>query len=251
MVAPWVGIVETTTDEYIRDVEDALMRDYKFLALIQSRGNVTYNHSGTQMNWKVKYKRAQPKGYADLDVLTYPRRNRHKTAKLGWRAYSLAEAISKFDKLQNRGTAAIVNIISDKVQSMTDDMQTYFGEQLYVDGEAAGNEKGIHGLESFFGFSGVSTKQPIAFPSDNYAGINTDLGYYGGQWDLSAGVSLWPTGKGTTEYDFWSPLLVDYTNAFWTAATKQWRRRARRRCATPSSRGARTSRAPARWTRCS
>lgn len=222
MAAPWVGIVETTTDDYIRDVEDAIMRDYKLLALIQSRGNVTFNHSGIQMNWKVKYKRALPKGYADLDVQTYPRRNRHKTAKLGWRAYALAEMISKFDKLQNRGVAAIVNILAEKVQAMTDDMQTAFCEFLFKDGEAAGNEKDIHGLESMFGFSGLSTKAPIALPSDNYATINTDLGYYGGTWDLDTGLTIWPSGKGSVEYDFFSPLLVNYTSTLWTPSTKTW-----------------------------
>lgn len=222
MPEPWVGILETTTDEYIRDVEDAIMREYKFLALIQSRGNVTFNHSGKQMNWKVKFRRAKPRGYADLDVQTYPRFNRHKEAKLGWRAYSLAESISKFDRLQNRGVEAIVNIVGEKVTSMSDDMQVFFGEELYKDGDAAGNEKIIHGLESMFGFSGVSTKQPIAFPSDSYAGIQTDLGYYAGQWDLSAGLHIWPSGRGDVEFDFFSPLLVDYTNTFWTATTKSW-----------------------------
>lgn len=227
MAAPWVGIVETTTDEYIRDVEDAIMRDYKFLALIQSRGNVTFNHGGVQMNWKVRFRRNTPKGYGDLDPMTHPRVNRHKTAKLGWRAYAMPEAVSKFDRLQNKGAAAIVNIIADKVQVMTEDMQTFFSEQLYVDGDASGNEKGIHGLESMFGFSGISPNQPIAFPSDTYAGINTDLGYYGGNWDVAlsgggAGINTWPTGKGDVEFDFFSPLLVDYTNAFWTATTKTW-----------------------------
>jgi hypothetical protein len=222
MVAAWVGIVETTTDEFIRDVEEAIQRNYKLLALLQARGNTTFGHSGVQANWKTKFKRALPRGYADLDVQTYPRRNRHKTAKLPWRAYSLAEAISKFDRLQNRGQPAIVNLMGEKVQSMADDMQTYFGEQIYVDGDAAGNEKGIHGIESMMIASGVSTTTPTALPNDTYAGINTALGYYGGTWDQSGGTSIWPNGKGSVEYDFFSPLLVDYTNTKWTAATKTW-----------------------------
>jgi hypothetical protein len=225
--APWVEIVETTIDDYIRDVEDAIMRDYKLLALIQSRGNVQFNKSGLKMNWKVKYRRAIPKGYADMDVQTFPRRVRHKTAVLGWRAYALAEAVSKLDRLMNRGAAAIVNIIADKVQTMVDDMQTFFNEQVYVDGELAGNEKGIHGLESMFGFSGISLNQPIALPSDVYAGINTDLGFYNGQWDLApsgpgAGLHVWPSGKGTVDFDFYSPLLVDYTNPFWNETPNIW-----------------------------
>lgn len=228
MAAPWVEIVETTIDEFIRDVEDAIMRDYKFLALVQSRGNVTMNHSGLKMNWKVKFRRAQPKGYADMDVQNFPRRIRHKTATLPWRAYALGEAVSKFDQLMNRGAPAIVNVIADKVQVMTDDMQTFFGEQLYVDGEATGNEKGIHGLETMFGAGSTSLNQPIALPDGSYAGITTDLGFYGGSWDLAtsgpgSGATIWPSGHSlTTEYDFYSPLLVDYTNSFWDTPNNTW-----------------------------
>ncbi len=29
-------------------------------------------------------------------------------------------------------------------------------------------------------------------------------------------------GSGDSEYDFWSPVIVDYTNTAWTAATKTW-----------------------------
>lgn len=232
MASTWAGILEVTTEDFIREVEDAIIRDRKLLAMLQARGRITFNHSGTQMNWKVKFRRALPKGYGDLDVQTYPRRNRHKTAKLGWRAYALAESISKFDRLQNRGTPAIVNLMDEKMRTLAEDMDDFYSEELYVDGNASGNEKRMHGIESMFGTSGASTVQPIANPSDTYANLNTDLGYYGGSWTVNNnGVSTWPTGKGSAEYDFYSPLLVDYTSAVatvpgvslgWTAATKTW-----------------------------
>src|SRR5262245_45990520 len=133
-MADWVGIAETTIRDYIREVENDVMRNRKWLAKLQADGRVTFNHSGTEMDWKIRYKRAIPKGYGDMDAQVFPRRNRHKTAVLGWRAYSLAESVSKMDKLKNRGTSAIVKILESKVTDMTDDMEEFFGDELYVDG---------------------------------------------------------------------------------------------------------------------
>lgn len=223
-MADWVGIAETTIRDYIRDVEDDVMRNRKILALLQSRGRVTFNHSGTEMDWKIRYKRAVPKGYADMDQQSFSRRNRHKTAVLGYRGYSLAESISKLDKLKNRGVPAIVKILETKVTSMAEDFEEFMGDEFYVDGNSTGNGKRIHGIESFMGQTTTSTVSPIANPSDSYAGLNTDLGSYGGSWSKDGSNNvLWPTGTGNSEYDFYSPLLVDYTSTnTWSAATKTW-----------------------------
>ncbi len=57
----------------------------------------------------------------------------------------------------------------------------------------------------------------LLLPSDTFANLNTDLGSYGGTWN-----GTWPTGQGDPHYDFYSPLLVDYTNTGWTPTTKTW-----------------------------
>jgi hypothetical protein len=222
MAGDWVEIVETTTSNYLREVEDLIVRNRKLLAMLQARGQITFNVGGKDLDWKVKYRRNVPQGYTDMQTQTYPKFARHKSAKLGWRAYAMSETVSKKDRLQNRGAAAIVNLLGEKLDSMTEDFEDFFGDELYVDGDASGNEKRMHGIESMMGYSGISTVAPVALPSDTYASINTDLGYYGGAWTTSTGVTTWPTGRGSAEYDFFSPLLVDYTNALWSATTKTW-----------------------------
>ena len=42
--------------------------------IFKSRGRITMNWSGTQMDWKVRYRRAPMQGYADTDTLTFARR---------------------------------------------------------------------------------------------------------------------------------------------------------------------------------
>lgn len=227
MPAAWYGVAEVTIDKYFRDLEDLTMHEQKLLALIQSRGRVFFNQSGLQMNWKVRWRRAIPRGYQDMDSLTYPRRSRDRTARLGWRAYVMAECLSEFDTLQNSGEEAIVSLLEGKVETMGSEMEQFFGEQVYVDGNLPENALGLHGFDSFTAVSGNSSNQPIAFPSDNYAGINTALQAYGGSWETSGGVTTWPSGRGSPEYHFFSPLIVNYTSnnaspAGWTPATKTW-----------------------------
>lgn len=216
-MADWAGVANTTIRDYMRDVENDILRNRKLLALLQAKGKIVFNCAGTQMQWPVLYKRAVIKGYADMDTQSFPRRNRWKNAVLDYRGYSMAEAISKLDELKNRGPAAIVRVLETKVERMIEDFEESFSDELYIDGNASGNGKRIHGIESFLGNTTVSTYQPIAKPSDTYAGLQTDLGQYGGAWgqNPAANETAWPVGKGSVEYDFYSPLLVDITNAFW------------------------------------
>lgn len=221
-MAEWSRIVNTTTHKFIREVEVNIVRNRKVLALMQSKGRISFNHSGDLMDWKVKFKRAAMQGYADSDTLTFGRKDRTKTAQLDWRGYASTDSMTKLERLKNKNTEAIVKVYSEIATSLMDDMDDQFGDEIYIDGNAAGNSKRIHGLESFFGVSGAAASGYIASPSDSYAGLSTALGNYGGNWSMSGANSLWPTGTGDAHYDFWSPLVVDYTDTAWAATTKTW-----------------------------
>jgi hypothetical protein len=168
------------------------------------------------MDWKVRYKRAPLQGYADTDTLTFSRRDRWKTAQLEWRGYATTDSVTKAEKLRNKNTEAIVKIFDGMAKRLLEDIEDQFGDELYVNGGAAGNSKRIHGFESFTAGS-VSSGNLIATPNATYAGLVTNLGNYGGSW-----TGTWPTGSGDAHYDFWAPLLVDYTNTGWAASTKTW-----------------------------
>jgi hypothetical protein len=213
----WSRIVNTTIHEYIREEEVNILRNRKLLALMQSRGRITFNHAGDMQDWKVKYKRAPMQGYADNDTLTFSRRDRWKTAQLDWRGYAATDSMTKAERLKNKNTEAIIKIYDQIAKSLMEDMEDQFGDELYIDGNASGNSKRIHGIESFFGVSGAASGGYIASPSDTYAGLVTTLGNYGGSW-----TGDWPSGTGDAHYDFWSPLVVDYTDTLWSASTKTW-----------------------------
>jgi hypothetical protein len=224
MPAPeWARIANTTIHDFIRQEEINILRNRKLLAMLKDRGRITMNHEGDFMDWKVRYKRAPMQGYADSDTLTFSRRNRWQTAQLDWRGYAATDSITKLEKLKNKGTAAIIKVASTLMESLMDDMDENFGDELYIDGNASGNQNRIHGLESFFSVSGANAAAPIGTNNDTYAGLTTAVNDYGGSWSGS-----WPTGTGSAEYDFWTPLVVDYESAVatasggWAASTKTW-----------------------------
>jgi len=224
-MASWSRIVNTTIRDYLKGEQVNVMRDRKIPALLKQKGRVSFGHSGDGFDWKIRYKRNPLQGYADTDTLTFSRRDLWKTAFLEWRGYSITNSETKIESLQNRGTEAIVKIYENLTKILMEDAEDQFGDEFYIDGNAAGNEKRLHGIESFLGNSGVSTAVPIATSVDTYATLLTTLGNYGGTW-----TGNWPVGTGDAEYDFFTPLLVDYTSAIttsstnigWSASTKTW-----------------------------
>ena len=222
MAQDWSRIVNTTTHQFIRQVEENILRNRKLLAMMRERGRISFNHSGDLMDWKAKFKRAPMQGYADSDTLSFSRRDRWKTAQLDWRGYAGTDSMTKLELLKNKNTEAIVKVYSEIAMNLMDDLDDQFGEEFYIDGNATGNSKRIHGIESIMGYSGAAANGYIASPNSTYAGLSCSLGNYGGGWTLSGANVEWPSGTGDAHYDFWSPLIVDYTDTAWSAATKTW-----------------------------
>lgn len=223
MPAPsWARIVNTTTQEYVKEEEVNVLRNRKVLAMMESRGRVSMNHSGDYLDWKVRWRRAPIAGYADADTLTFSRQNRWKTAQLDWRGYAATDSLTVLEELKNKDAAAIIKYTSNIAKYLMDDITEHFSDELYIDGEAAGNTKRMHGIESFMSNSGGVANGYVSAPNDTYAGLVCTLGNYGGSWSTVSSNTDWPSGTGDHHYDFWSPLVVDYTDTAWQASTKTW-----------------------------
>lgn len=225
----------TTINDFLKGEEVNVLRKRIFWGMLESRGNVTYNHSGTNLEWVVRYDQAAIKGSTGENPLTFSRKSRHKRANLSWRGYYTDDVIHKIEKLTNRGNEALVNVASSMVSNLMEDMTEGMGPEAYVDGEAAGNEMRFHGLETMFGQSansfntestGFTTRtanvaDPVIAPDDNYAGLDTDIAAYGGAYKSAAGT--WPSGDCDAKADFWTPLIINYnSSAFGNVAGNTW-----------------------------
>jgi len=214
-----------TINKYIRKVTEEIMRKRVLLAMLQSKGRVTFNNTGLKVDWKVRHKRTPITPFEDGGSIVFTRQNKHKTAQLPYRSYNVSEQMYKADKLMNSGKEAIVKKYSDMTKSLLDDIRDQFSVEVVTrDGNAAGSTNRIHGLESVFSATNNASSL-VGTNNDTYAGLATARGTYGGTQSSDA---LWPDGSCDSQYDFWSPLVVNYNSTLaassggWTSSTKTW-----------------------------
>lgn len=188
--------------------------------MLKEKGRITFNHGGDGMDWKIRYKRSPLIGYADTDTLTFSRRDRWKTAQLDWRGYAITDSMTKQERLKNKSVEAIVKVYDEIARNLMEDVEDQFCDEFYINGYSAGNQKRVHGIESIFPSPAAQAGNFVATCAGTYANLNVDLGSYGGAW--SPATANWPVGQGDAHFDFWQPLVVDYSNIGWSAASKTW-----------------------------
>ena len=225
-INPWQRIDVSTLNSHIVKLSEPMYRKRKILGALRKRGRISMNRSGKKVDWRVAMRRATPATHDDMLPSTPARVSRWKSCELGWISYRVTEAISKFEKLvQGNREDVLIKIVAEMVPVLARDMTSFFGDKFWVDGNATGYTEDLQGLESWFGVDGTVTNGVVGNPSDTYATRSTALGEYG-SWTPDTGKG-WPTGTGgapggSPEYCYFSPLVVDYTNTGWSAATKTW-----------------------------
>ena len=206
----------TTLAKHIRDVEEAMLRNYQLGALLEAAGRVNYNNSGEGLDWPVQYRLHTVEGNTGETQRNFARRNLWKTDNLEYRGYQATDSMYYREFRSNRGEEGIVKVFDNFVERLEASITQALGGEYYVDGET--NTQAWHGLESMFGTiaqtftNGTNAKRSasaddhVGVPVATYAGISTVPGTYGGEQEAS---TSWPNGIADSEYDFWSPLIVN------------------------------------------
>lgn len=202
MGATPLRILKSTRENWSKNLADETIEQHPLLALLKEKGLIEYNVDGTDLKWTAKYKEAPLIPYADFDDLEFSRQDKLQVAQLDTRGYKAVDAISEKEMLQNKGQHAIIKLFGKKAEDMKTDASSKLCAELYVDGNASGNDKRFHGLESFMAVttgSQTAADQEATVYADSYGGLSTAKGAFGG----SAGMR---------EFDFWTPTVVS-TNA--------------------------------------
>jgi hypothetical protein len=214
----------TTLAKHIREVEESMLRNYQLGALLESAGRVNYNNSGEGFDWPVQYRLHKVEGNTGETQRNFARRNLWKTANLEYRGYQVTDTMYYREFRSNRGPEGIVKVFDNFVERLETSIEEGLGGEYFVDGEATGNESSWHGLESMFGTNGTVTISSgaqrsanaadiVGYPNSTYAGLSCQLAAAGGENESG---QYWPDGIADSEYDFWTPLIVNTT----TSATK-------------------------------
>jgi len=225
---PWVGIVMATAPVYMREVSDQTIRQRFLLAKLQKSGRIVLNMDGYELNWNAKYRRYPVIPYADDGLLDYQRQNLHKQAVLGWRGYKTTGKITYMEELQTKGSAAILNRASEMITDMCESITTEIGQEIYTDGYATGNDARLVGIGSFTGAGTCAAGDRVAVCNDTYANLSTAQGSEGTWTTLmttapnSTLATDWPYGRGSEEYDYWSPKLVNASSTNWGTGATTW-----------------------------
>jgi hypothetical protein len=226
----WARSASTTLAQHIRELEEEMLRNYQMGALIEANGRVLYNQAGEGFDWPVQFRLHNVEGNTGETARNFARTNLFKKASLEYRGYQATDAISRREFLANRGESAIVKLFDNFVERITTSVRQALGVEYYVDGSASGFENSWHGLESMFATNGTlnisagtqraaNAADKVGFPNDTYAGIVTNLGNYGGENESGL---VWPLGIAQSEYDFWTPLIVNYTSSAFGGAADTW-----------------------------
>ena len=210
----------TTLAKHIRDVEEVMLRNYQLGALLESAGRVNFNNSGEGFDWPVQYRLHKVEGNTGETQRNFARRNLWKTANLHYRGYQVTDSMYYREFRSNRGEEGVIKVFENFVERLETSITEGLGGEYFVDGEATGNENSWHGLESLFAITGtlneatgatrsVDPLDIVGYPTATYAGLQCELGIYGGENETTD--PAWPDGIADPVYDFWTPLIVNYT----------------------------------------
>ena len=193
-------------------------------ALLEQSGNVVMNQSGRGFDWNVRWRNAPVTGNTGDTPRTFSRVNMWKRAELPWRGFTTTDSIYRREMLENRGQQALVDVAGKMAERLQESLEQHLSYQPYRDGNASGFENDFHGMESFLGYSGTvnegssdvaatrsssNTGDRYGYPSDTYAGLSTQLGYYGGG-RIGTTTGTWPNVPVDPELDFYSPVVINY-----------------------------------------
>ncbi|NBV87960.1 MAG: hypothetical protein EBR88_00325 [Betaproteobacteria bacterium] len=233
----WARSIGTTLVLHLKEEEMTTFRKFKVFAALQANGNVAVNQGGRGFDWQVRYRNIPVTGNTGETPRVFSRQNLWLRANLPYRGYTVTDQITKREMLENRGQAQLIDVAGKMAKRLQESMEQHLSKEVFIDGSAVGNELRWHGLESMFSVAGsdgnnktvnvadgtirnANAADPFGAPNDEYAGLKCGLGAYAGS---QLAVGSWPKVQVDPEYDFWSPLVCNYTSTFFGGATATWK----------------------------
>jgi hypothetical protein len=227
----WARTIGTTLVTHLKEEELTTFRKFKVFAALEANGKIAMNQGGRGFDWQVRFKNQPVTSNNGESPRVFARHNLWQRANLPYRGYTVTDQVTKREMLENRGAQALIDVAGKMASRLQESMQQHLSKEIYIDGNKPGNENRWHGLESIFAHDGtvnVSTgakrtanaADPFAFPSDEYAGLRTDLGYVAGS-QLETGS--WPYVSVDPEFDYYSPLICNYTSTYFGGASATWK----------------------------
>lgn len=227
--------IATTTRKHLRETEEAMLRKRRLTALVERNGGVEHNVGGAGFDWPVQDRIHNAAPNDGTNRREFAPQNLYRQANMQFGGMEVKDSIRKGELLANRGREAIIRVADTMREKLEQSLMQQFAERFYDSGDDTSYK--LYGFDSFTGVKTASSidqafnwtsgtapvpsqterdaddGDPIMVPSDNYAGLSTVLGQYGGA-QTSGG---WPEGTCHPQFDFWTPLLLNTNSTFFGA----------------------------------
>lgn len=233
-MAEWARAQASTISKYIPGYEASVFKNRAFLALLKSKGQVTMNCSGLDVVRQIEYRQTPMQQNTLAETLTFAQQDYLKQSRFAPKGYAATDAIYDREVLMNKGREALVKVLSNMQKRLFETLDQQFPDKLFNDANV--NTSDIDGLETMFGTptatitvgtagaantGSLVAADVVGVPNvTNYGGLSTVLGNYGGS--APASVS-WPSGVVTNgAFDFYSPLIINYTSTSLGGSAATW-----------------------------
>jgi hypothetical protein len=220
-------LVQQAIPKFVKGATDLAARSYPLFGMLKSKGRVKGGFAGTEIQWRVTYKRG--KAFFQGVEAAAPeavRVTRQLTAKLDVTRMTVAEAISKYEELANSGQKEkLIDVVEDVTKGAMRDINDRLAAALHGDSQSSDDPNTIVGLGDISRNNGTlniasgaqrsaNAADLFGSPTGTYAGLNCVLGTYGaGEWlAQTTRETVWPFGQGEPQYEFWSQPILNYNS---------------------------------------
>lgn len=240
----WAREIAANTANYGKLYEAKLMGRRRLLKAIKKQGRIVFNQGGVgnasdagDFTWQVPFAQQQFQWGQLENGITPTAINRFQRAGLSYVDAVMSDFMTKKEKLRNTGASALIDIFEAAAKMLNEDAYAQFSKELYTDSTATGKSTRPSGIETMMGINGTislaatavtqrsaNAGDVVAYPSTTYAGLSTVLGNSGGSWSVDAASinNQWPAGHGDQQFDYFSPIIVNYTSTAWGGASATW-----------------------------
>ena len=224
------GGTATTIRDYIKGAENLTSRRRLEVALPKKFGRFKYNCGGDGFSWQAEFQQAVAQDNDGTQSVTPTSVDRYRQAFLDYQGGLDHDRITKREMLKNAkpSDAQIVDVLGGMTDKLLRDLEDHFCSSFYNDGGAtttrpSGTRTWAAYTQTFQNAATTPTARtanaadPLAYPSDTYAGLSTIVANIAGSWTSGD----YRTGTGTSSYDFWSPIIIRGLSTYFSS-TGTW-----------------------------
>lgn len=202
-------VAQVTIAKWAKKVSEQTTQRYLLLKMMQEKGRVQGCDGGGEYRWPVRYRDVPITGFIDMDPVEVTRESTKTNAVLGWRSYRTGDFISRRERLENAGEAAMVKIFASREEDIRRMAIRQLAGEFFKDGNrAAATADGKdewHGIESFMSIGAQTNTDELATSHDDtYAGLSTAV-----------------AGLDADSTRVWTPVIVN-CNRVVGGSTRAW-----------------------------